>query len=65
MTLLQQGYRVEPQQEAEVQVRVDWAKTPQGDAMNGKAGEISYTVGDGARRAVREYGADLDRLADS
>jgi prophage maintenance system killer protein len=65
MALSQQEYRVEPQQEAKVQVRVHWAKVPQSDAMRGNAGEISYTLGDGARRAVREYGADLDRLADS
>jgi hypothetical protein len=64
MTLLQEeSYRVEPQPEAEVRVRVDWKRTQPSWPVKGK--EATYTVGEGARRAVRDYGADLDRLANS
>jgi len=64
MTLLQKEYsRVEPQPEAEVRVHADWkkARPPWAEKTN----EATYTAGDGARRAVRDYGADLERLADS
>lgn len=62
MTLLQEKrYRVEPQPEAEVRVRVDWKRTQ----PSWPAKAATYTVGEGARRAVRDYGADLDRLANS
>ncbi len=64
MTLLQGGrYRVEPQPEAEVRVRVGWKRTQV--AGPGETERATYTVGDGARRAVRDYGNDLERLADS
>jgi hypothetical protein len=62
MTLLQEErYRVEPQPEAEVRVRVDWKRIQPSWPVK----KATYTVGEGARRAVRDYGADLDRLADS
>jgi hypothetical protein len=63
MTLLQEDYRVEPQPEAEVRVRVGWKRTRVPWAEESE--RATYTVGDGARRAVREYGSDLERLADS
>jgi hypothetical protein len=63
MTPLQEYTRVEPQPEAEVRVRADWKKAQPPWAE--KTSEPAYTVGDGARRAVRDYGADLERLADS
>jgi hypothetical protein len=64
MALLQKGYaRVEPQPEAEFRVQSDWRRMQPPWAE--KTNEPTYTAGDGARRAVREYGADLERLADS